>query len=155
MVKSSKSKSITKDWGCHFMESINSGPMPTREGNVPQAGRGKSGGDALSSEGNVLLAGGGRAGGDVLSTQGNVSVHQFEIYANTLWKISCSGDVPATVNGVKLFRGEEKDEATVGVRKTLKKRDKQVLGVCLAGVLWSSGGGLIFKQTNMKITKKH
>ena len=106
--------------------------MPTREGNVPQAARGKS--------------------GDVLST-GNVSVHQFEIYANTLWKISCSGDVPATVNGVKLFRGENEDEATVGVRKTLKKRDKQVLGICLAGVLWSSGGGLIFKQTNMKIIK--
>ena len=131
------------------MESINS--SPTREGNVPLAGRGKSGGDVLSSQGNVLLAGG--EGGGVLRSQGNVSAHQFEIYANTLWKISCSGDVPATVNGVKLFRGENEDEATVGVRKTLKKRDKQVLGVCLAGVLWSSGGGLIFKQTNMKIIK--
>ena len=74
------------------------------------------------------------------SRSGNASVHQFEIYSNTLWKISCSaGEVRPTVDSVKLIRDEDK-EVIVRIQSTAKKRNKQVLGVCLAGVLWSSGG---------------
>ena len=72
------------------------------------------------------------------SRQGNASVHHYEIYSNTLWKISCSGEVPETVDAVKLIR--DQDEVIVRVVNSAKKKDKQVLGVCLAGVLWSSGG---------------
>ena len=75
------------------------------------------------------------------SKSGNASVHQFEIYSNTLWKISCSaGEVRPTVDSVRLIRDEDK-EVIVRIQNTAKKkRDKEVLGVCLAGVLWSSGG---------------
>ena len=76
------------------------------------------------------------------SRSGNASVHQFEIYSNTLWKISCSaGEVRPTVDSVRLIRDKD-TEVIVRVQNTAKKKkkDKQVLGVCLAGVLWSSGG---------------
>jgi len=47
------------------------------------------------------------------------------------------------VDAVKLIRDQE-DEAIVRVVNTAnKKKDKHVLGVCLAGVLWSSGGSLL------------
>ena len=86
------------------------------------------------------------------SRPGIASVHQFEIYANTVWKISCSsGEVQPTVDSVKLIRDEDK-EVTVRVENTgKKKRDKQVVGVCLAGVLWSSGGWAL--STPKKIVK--
>ena len=83
------------------------------------------------------VAGTGRERENGRSSQGNRSVHQFEIYSNTLWKISCSGEVRPTVDSVKLIRDE--DEAIVRVENAAKKKDKKVLGVCLAGVLWSSG----------------
>ena len=83
------------------------------------------------------VAGTGREREAGRSSQGNASVHQFEIYSNTLWKISCSGEVRPTVDSVKLIRDE--DEAIVRVENAAKKKDKKVLGVCLAGVLWSSG----------------
>ena len=103
------SKYKTKEWDCHLMES------------------------RIAS-----VAGTGRDREDGRSSQGNASVHQFEIYSNTLWKISCSGEVPETVDAVKLIR--DQDEVIVRVVNSAKKKDKQVLGVCLAGVLWSSGG---------------
>ena len=80
------------------------------------------------------------------SRMGKVSVHRFEIFSNTLWKISCSDAgsefEPTAVDSVKLIREEEKE---VIVRVDNTKRDKQVVGVCLAGVLWSSGGNLALK----------
>ena len=69
--------------------------------------------------------------------EANVSVHQVEIYANTLWKISCSGNFQPSLKSVRLVR--DQDVATVKVEKAPEKEEKQVLGVCLAGVLWSSG----------------
>ena len=102
------SKCKTKDWDCYLIES--------RIASVAGTGREREAGR---------------------SSQGNASVHQFEIYSNTLWKISCSGEVRPTVDKVKLIRDE--DEAIVRVEKAAKKKDKKVLGVCLAGVLWSSG----------------
>jgi len=70
--------------------------------------------------------------------EANVSVHQVEIYANTLWKISCSGNFQPSLESVRLVR--DQDVATVKVEKAPEKEEKQVLGICLAGVLWSSGG---------------
>ena len=67
--------------------------------------------------------------------EANVSVHQVEIYANTLWKISCSGNFQPSLESVRLVR--DLDVATVKVEKAPEKEEK--LGVCLAGVLWSSG----------------
>ena len=69
--------------------------------------------------------------------EANVSVHQVEIYANTLWKISCSGNFQPSLESVRLVR--DQDVATVKVERAPEKEQKQVLGVCLAGVLWSSG----------------
>ena len=78
--------------------------------------------------------------------EANVSVHQVEIYANTLWKISCSGNFQTSLESVRLVR--DQDVATVKVEKALEKEEKQVLGVCLAGVLWSSGM-IIFLSLNI------
>jgi len=100
-----------KDWDCHLMES----------GLVSVAGTGQEREHGRSSR------------------QGNASVHHYQLYSDTLWKISCSGEVPETVDAVKLIR--DQDEVIVRVVNTAKKKKgKQVLGVCLAGVLWSSGG---------------
>ena len=104
----SSSKPPTKDWDCHLMESSM-----------------------------VSVAGTGQEREHGRSRQGNASVRQFKIYSNTLWKISCSGEVPETVDAVKLIR--DQDEVIVRVVNSAEKKNKQVLGVCLAGVLWSSG----------------
>ena len=110
---------ISKDWDCHMMES------------------------GISS-----VAGSDRERREGRSSPGKASVHRFEIYSNTIWKISCSGPwqrVLPTVDSVKLIRDAEK-EVTVRIGNTAKaKREKQVVGVCLAGVLWSSGGYLALK----------
>ena len=87
------------------------------------------------------------------SRQGNASVHHYQLYSNTLWKISCSGEVPETVDAVKLIR--DQDEAIVRVvNSAKKKKDKQVLGVCLAGVLWSSGGSHLWDKYKDYDSKK-
>ena len=56
-----------------------------------------------------------------------------------LWKISCVGHLKLDVQTVRVVR-ENRFGATVRVeRPKVNHKDQQVLGVCLAGVLWSDG----------------
>jgi len=58
---------------------------------------------------------------------------------NYLWKISCVGHLKLDVQTVRVVR-ENRVGATVKVeRPKVNHKDQQVLGVCLAGVLWSDG----------------
>ena len=58
---------------------------------------------------------------------------------NYLWKITCVGHLKLDVQTVRVVR-ENRVGATVRVERTkVNHKDRQVLGVCLAGVLWSDG----------------